>query len=370
MRPLLQTLRTVAFALLVPAGAAHALPYTNLYVFGDSLSDSGRGYALANTPNPSGSGVVNVFSGEQWMPTAFGFAQRFSNGPTAAEQLATLLGVTASPFGQPGGTNYAVGGGTTGTGNFNWLAGRPANIQTALALQNTGLFSQVIQYLGTPAPDAGSSLFMVQGGANDFFLASPTLTTLASIQNLAQTAANNVAASIVALALFGGAQDFLVPNLPDIGATPLFAGNALSGPQAPGAGAVATLYSQFYNGYLAANLALVDGLLPGVDIVAFDTFTAFNQVLANPGAFGFDPAKSGTSCLFDTFAGATGVGQCNGYLFWDDVHPTAALHGVVAAQYYAAVPAPGSVALVAIGLLALAAFARRGAARTPALGRA
>ena len=373
MRPLLPTLRTLAVALLLPAaGAAHALPYTNLYVFGDSLSDSGRAYALANTPNPSGSGVTNTFSGEQWMPSFLGYANRFSNGPTAAEQFATMIGLSAAPVIGATGTNYAVGGGTTGIGNFNFLANSPAGIQTALALQNTGLASQVTQYLVAPPADAATALFMVQGGANDFFLASPTLTSFGAIQALATAAATNVADVIGRLADMGGAQSFIVPNLPDIGATPLFGSNALSGPQPAGAAGVATAYSQIYNLALAQSLALLGAARPGLEIVAFDTYSAFNAVLANPGAYGFDPAKVGTSCLFDTLMPPPGPmpGQCGGYLFWDDVHPTAALHGVVAAQYVEAVPVPATVALLAIGLIGLGAAARRATRSSGALAAA
>jgi phospholipase/lecithinase/hemolysin len=373
MRPLLPTLRTLAVALLLPAaGAAHALPYTNLYVFGDSLSDSGRAYALANTPNPPGSPVTNAFSGEQWMPSFLGYANRFSNGPTAPEQFATMIGLSAAPVVGASGTNYAVGGATTGTGNFNFLANSPAGIQTALALQNTGLASQVTQYLLAPPGDAATALFMVQGGANDFFLASPTLATLADVQALAFASATNVADVIGRLADMGGARSFLVPNLPDIGATPLFAGNALSGPQPAGAAGVATAYSQIYNFALAQNLVALGATRPGLEIVAFDTFSAFNAVLANPAAYGFDPAKAGTSCLFDTVTPPPGPlpGQCGGYLFWDDVHPTSALHGVVAAQYVEAVPVPATVALLAIGLLGLGAAARRAARPRAALAAA
>ena len=59
---------------------------------------------------------------------------------------------------------------------------------------------------------------------------------------------------------------------------------------------------------------------------------------ANPSAYGFTNAT--TSALGD------GVVSGNGYLFWDDVHPTTEGHGFVTKIAFAAVPEPSSVALM------------------------
>ena len=364
---MLKLLRTALVAALLPAGAAHAAAYTGLYVFGDSLSDSGRAYQLANTA-PAG-----TFSGEQWMPSAVGYAQRFSNGPTAAEALAAALGTTATPFGTAGGTNYAVGGARSGALNFNWLANRPAGIQSTPALANTGVNQQVGTFLAAPLPaNVGSSLFLVQGGANDFFLASGAgqLNSLADISALAAGAAQNIATAVAALAA-GGARSFLVPDLPLIGATPLFGASSLSSPVAnPAGAAAANAYTTVYNLVLDGAIDSLRIAFPAIDIFEFDTVTAFGQVLANPAAFGFDPAYAGTSCLRERLQAAPTQAKldawngCDGYLFWDDVHPTAALHALVGGLYaQVALPIPGTAALLGLGLLGLAAGARRAGRR-------
>lgn len=95
----------VTLLLLLLPGAAPAAP-TSLYVFGDSLLDSGNAYAITGNVYPiSGVGLYD---------------QRFSNGPVSSEVLASDLGVTALAS-QKGGTNYATGGATSGAANFAGL---------------------------------------------------------------------------------------------------------------------------------------------------------------------------------------------------------------------------------------------------------
>ena len=58
------------------AAPAQAAPYDRLYVFGDSLLDSGNLYALAGTP------------------TSPPYAQRFTDGPTSIEYYASGAGLS------------------------------------------------------------------------------------------------------------------------------------------------------------------------------------------------------------------------------------------------------------------------------------
>src|SRR6266705_841732 len=76
---------------------AWAGPYSNVFVFGDSLSDAGNVFVATG-------GAVPV------SPPYF--QGRFSNGPTYAADLATRLGVQATPS-LLGGTNFAFGGAWT-----------------------------------------------------------------------------------------------------------------------------------------------------------------------------------------------------------------------------------------------------------------
>jgi outer membrane lipase/esterase len=115
--------------------------------------------------------------------------------------------------------------------------------------------------------------------------------------------------SIVADLANQGATDILVPNLPAIGMTPAV--------RAQGAQAV-----EAANGLAARFNAALDGALSGFAGTAglrlhrLDVWGMAERVRADPGAAGFVDVT--TPC-----------GQrrnCEGYLFWDDVHPTTGAH--------------------------------------------
>jgi phospholipase/lecithinase/hemolysin len=306
-----------AVALMAAAPFAQAGSYTGLFVFGDSLSDPGNGFAI---------------SGGVFPPTP---SKRFTDGPTAAEQLATSIGLTASGnYVTPAGTNYAVGGGRSGNGNFNFLANFPTGIQSIPGLGPTGVADQVVRFASQARTFTGATtLFMVNGGANDFFFASGLPgANAASLIATAQQAAQNIASTVNTL--YGlGATHFLIPNLADIGKTPLFAGNPA------GAGA-ATLYSLTYDAALAAALNNLQATRTGIDIVQFNSYAFVESVLANPAAYGVTNTTGKCAAL------TTG---CAGYLFWDDVHPTQFASSITAAAYRSAVPLPASLLLLVAG---------------------
>jgi len=86
----------------------HSSAYSALYIFGNSLSDSGNN-AIVPAPNTT---PVPI-SGNDFIPTfprASGF---YTNGPVWAQELAAVLGLSASPS-LLGGTNFAFGGARTG----------------------------------------------------------------------------------------------------------------------------------------------------------------------------------------------------------------------------------------------------------------
>ncbi len=314
------------------AGSARAGTYSNVYVFGDSLSDNGNvaeGLYQQNLPNPPG------------------FNNSFTNGPVAAAVLASDLGVTLRPslwvtgfqdthnlYNGPSfvpGTNYAVGGATAASTSVGGFAGINLPQQVAAYGALTG---------GTADPTA---LYTLMIGSNDVVNAATGGSGTAALTSGVQTEIGTIQALAAA-----GAQHFLVVNVPNIGVTPEFAQNN------PTLAATATAYSQTYNAQLHAGLATL--ALGGTDIHEFDLYSLSSSILANAASYGLtnttDPYYLNTP-----LSGTTGVvtDSIEHYAFWDELHPTATVQALWGSALAGAVnvPEPASLGLMVGGLAVL-----------------
>lgn len=315
MKSILKSLMAGAAGLLL-AMHAWAAPYSSLYVFGDSLSDIG------NSPSARLS-ISNLIGGcDPGHPCPPYVDGHYTNGPTSAEYLASSIlpgGATPANF-----FGYAVSGSTSGIGNY----GDGGTAGSAGIYGLPGMAQQVMAYSFESGGAADpSALYLVWGGSNDLLTADSPV-----------SAAQNVAALVAALAAMG-ARDILVPNLPDLALTP-FA--RLAGLEAP-----ARAFSTLFNSTLASLLTDLDLLSPA-RIFQFDTFAFFNDVVADPGAFGFSNATDG--CLLSPLA----CTEPDTFVFWDDFHPTTAAHALIASAFARTVPEPGSLLLMMLALAALA----------------
>ena len=332
--------RAALTAALVLTGAAAAQAgYTAEYVFGDSLSDNGN--------------LAEVFY-RQNFPNPPSFHDSFTNGPVAAQVLATSLGVQLNPslwvtsfqdinslFG-PGfvpGTNYAVAAATASAQAVGGIAGinLPQQV-SAFGLAKSGIAD----------PNA---LYLVMIGGNDVRNAALQGTGAAAVTTGVQTEL----AQIQILAT-EGARKFLVVNVPNVGVIPEFTFGH------PTLTSTATTLSQQYDSQLSAGLAGL-ALPSGTNVTQFDLYAFNTGVAANAAALGFTDTVD--PCYTNTPLSAAATPQCgvngakvNQFLFWDAVHPTAPVQALWGAAFAAALPEP-SLILTFAGALGLLGLARR-----------
>lgn len=268
-------------ALLITAPAAQSQDFSNIVTFGDSLSDDGSNIAL------------------------------FSNGPVWVTQLA----------------NSSLAG-----PNVNLAySGARADDEPNLIPSTGAIIGNVA--MSPMSPITSSSLATVWAGANDINqdLRAAAIAMMLDADQALAIGANAAVGSPVPgnpLSTTSGSQiqnvatlaaisppgtTILVPNLPNVGSTPaaIDAG--------PGTILASNAATFAYNTALAQGLQSLASGAP-VDIVQMDVNSAFNAVLANPGAFGFTNVTETCEAL----------ASCDGYLFWDGIHPTTAGHALLA----------------------------------------
>ena len=310
-----------ASALWLLASPALAQQVGDVVTFGDSLSDPG------NIPDLSG--------GVNFPPSPPYAGNRFSNGPVYSELLPGLLGTDYDPA-----LNFATGGALTGQDNLN--SDRPSLLPgsdlTGVVLP--GIETQVDGFLAAGNQLDDDDIVIVYGGANDIFVAAEAAATLPAdqipdlVQTTAATSAGNLATSVVRLNAAGGGY-FILPNLPDIGATPSFT--------AGGADSIA-LGSGFT---LVHNLALdqaASGLQDqtGANIIVFDVNAIVADIQANPERYGI---TNTTDACIDTLACVAGDQETQDqFLYFDGVHPTAGIHAQFAQILASVISAPATIA--------------------------
>ncbi len=355
-------LAALSLCLLAPV-AAHATPYTSIYVFGDSLSDGGSVFQLSTAIH----GLNPAFPIVPAAPQDFG--GRWGNGKVAVDYLADRIGVSLTAHyktplflgGLTGGNNYAQGGATSGAETAS-LPGTLTIGSSTVATGFKGLTGEIADYKATTATADPNAVYVVWAGANDFLSPGATAilpSCIASPNPAICTGVSNIANSVAVLAAMG-AKHILVPNLPDLGKT----ASAFAAGPAYQAGAHALTVG--FNGALAAALGGLSGLYPGF-IVPFDTFSYFDSILASASSYGFvdtthqcltGSAQSATSVISAACAAAGGP---DAYVFWDGIHPTSHAQLLLANAFAVALaaPEPSDFALLGLGLIALVAARRR-----------
>ncbi len=262
-----------------------------IYVFGDSLSDNGNLFTASGGAVPLS---PPYFDG------------RFSNGPVWVEYLDDML-----PRAEL--NDFAFGGSFSDTGN-------------AVIGALPGVLEQVALFLGTSPPLMPRDLCIVWSGANNYIF-EPFITDPPTIVDHVSDAIQQLEEA--------GCQSFLIPNLPNIGKTPLYRGTGLEDPL--------TLLIEEHNDELADEVDFLREDL-GIEIILLDVNAIFARSLA--AQLGF--VNSTFPCL-DGLLDPTGAcpvddtGQIEmvapGALFMDVVHPTTAAHKLIATFAFGALAA-------------------------------
>jgi phospholipase/lecithinase/hemolysin len=212
-----------------------------------------------------------------------------------------------------GGTNYAYGNATNGNGTSTIQFG-PSN---SLSVNVDNIGQQITDYLATSPEITNKTLFAVWGGSNDTFAAKSADDIIKAV--IAQ--AINIQRLIDA-----GATQFIIPNIPPLGSTPLLNGS-------PQTSIPATAAAALYNQALAAALSILRDFNfdKHLHFVRFDVFSLFNQVVASPAKFSLTnvTASAQGNALVDP----------DTYLFWDDLHPTTSAHNILAVSAVHAIAA-------------------------------
>jgi len=316
----------LASLVTLPAGAAQ---FSNVIVFGDSLSDAG---------------YYRPFLASLGIPAQeVAILGRFTTnpGPVWSELVTTFYGHTPAPS-NAGGLIFAQGGARVASASASTPPGaaqRPVSTQINEYLSATG---------GTADPHA---LYGLWAGANDIFQNLAAFQAGAIDQDGLRT--NVLGAATAEIQQIGrlqaaGARNILVFGLPNIGATPAFSGSASV------SGAVTQL-SAGYNTTLWSGLASA-----GIRVIPVDTFSLLNEVGANPSAYGFTNV-TGLACgPFPPFTTATTISAqfCDtnhlvapnadqNFLFADAVHPTTASQKIIAEFAESLIEGPTQYSLLA-----------------------
>lgn len=299
-------------------------------VLGDSLSDPGN--AAANDEDfpiivyPNG----QFTNGDVWatqVGSGFNSGLNFAFGgatalpslgtgvPDLADQVDSFLGSDADT---PGDANVAI-----------WIGGN----DLLGALEGAGLISGVRdpKNIGVTS---GSAIADLDGLSSTLFETADNVVRIISEQVERLDSQTNVDPRFI---LFG---------LPELGKTPLVR------ELGPGIAALMNQVTRYFNEELRLSAEAL-GTIEKIPTTFFDVNAEFEEILADPSAFGIDNTTE--ACIVVAPVGCLeGNPDPNTFAFYDPIHPSERVHSVLAEEYESlVVPVPASLPLLFGGILLL-----------------
>jgi len=277
------------------SGIINAAPLHNIVVFGDSLSDNGNLYEFMKHQLP------------QSPPY---FEGRFSNGPVWVEHV-----IASYPSAHL--LDYAVGG-----------SGVSEDDEDEVLFT---LRKQVNAYLLSHQDKADpDDLYVIWIGANNYL----------GLPEEADKTINDVNAGIVNSVekiIRKGAKHIMLFNIPDLGKTPAAIEFEATD--------IMSYFSIKHNEKLYQSFTNLKDIYPEVKWLYFDLGSMFSDVVERPDYYGFsDVTHTCSNFIVDELSKKSVLNMvsrvtpkanndaCDGYLFFDLVHPTAHAHYLIAGK--------------------------------------
>ncbi len=303
----------------IGAGASGSSAYTGMYVFGDSLFDTGQfGVRFTNRVGPD--------------------YQNSEFGPVSPDLVASGLGLAVPTASRFGGTNYAVGSNRS-IDTLNSIAAATTYTQAySIGAEPDGrdhVFNSLSYNLSLAGQDLDTNaLYLLDGGGNDLG------DGLVLNDQQAGVVAGNMVNAALALQQ-RGAKYVVITNIPDFGLAP--AGVAFAD--------LASLLSGSVNRQINEQLG-------SANVLIFDAYTMLREVAASPSDFGFNLSSEefSRSCFASDEAdcqGANSAARIDGsspdpdqFMFNDLKHPTTIGQTITADYLLSVLKAPGEISLL------------------------
>jgi outer membrane lipase/esterase len=121
-----------------------------------------------------------------------------------------------------------------------------------------------------------------------------------------------------------GARKFLIVNVPSLGNAPAV---RLLDTIYPGTVFAANYLSSIFNSGLTQMQNDLNQGLPGIDVRTLDLYALLNEIIATPASFGL--VNTMDACVTPNVP-PFACKKPDTYLFWDGIHPTKVVHGIIA----------------------------------------